>query len=295
MLPPLLANATVGAVLYTSYLTFLGSFYEPASHAAKRVYPPAPMLDTFAAGTAAGAIQSLVAAPLDAIQTRFNTRELLEKQYRSIWQYSRDKLREIGPRGVFAGWSLSFFKDSLGNGLFFLTFETLKAQVFYSFVTTYYGVFKPIITEPQHWFGRGGKRERPVIRPHYMLEPSAILVAGVAASIAQQTVQHPLTRVQTIHYERLESLDFAAKQEPTKAQILRNYYRAYQQTYQECKLEAVKLGSFRKWLYKDFTMSTLRQVPSTSAGLVVFEVLRRKYATDYEVRIKKDGYDILLT
>ena len=42
-------------------------------------------------------------------------------------------------------------------------------------------------------------------------------------------------------------------------------------------------------------MGTLRQVPSTSAGLIVFEILRRKYALDEEeVRIHKDGYDILL-
>jgi hypothetical protein len=42
-------------------------------------------------------------------------------------------------------------------------------------------------------------------------------------------------------------------------------------------------------------MGTLRQVPSTSAGLIVFEIVRRKYSLDEEaVRIRKDGYDILL-
>jgi len=298
VLPPLIANATVGAVLYTSYLTILGSFWEPASISAKRVYPPAPMADTFAAGMAAGAIQSVIAAPLDAIQVRFSTREILDKQYRSIWRYSREKLFEIGPRGVMAGWSLSLLKDSFGNGLFFLTFETLKSQVFYSFVTTYYGIFRPTlqtVLEPQHWFGRSGKRERPVIRPHYLLEPSAILVAGVAASVAQQTVQHPLTLIQNVHYGRLESLDFAAKQEMARVKVLRLYYASYQETFRQCKLQASKVGGWKKWLYRDFVYNTIRQVPSTAAGLVVFEVLRRKYATGYEVRIKKDGYDILLT
>ena len=43
-------------------------------------------------------------------------------------------------------------------------------------------------------------------------------------------------------------------------------------------------------------MNTVRQVPSTSAGLIVFELMRRKYAFESEeIRIEKDGFDILLT
>ena len=43
-------------------------------------------------------------------------------------------------------------------------------------------------------------------------------------------------------------------------------------------------------------MNTIKQVPSTSAGLVVFELVRRRYGNEAEaVKIKKDGYDILLT
>ena len=43
-------------------------------------------------------------------------------------------------------------------------------------------------------------------------------------------------------------------------------------------------------------MNTIKQVPSTSAGLVIFELVRRRYSSEAEaVKIKKDGYDILLT
>lgn len=43
-------------------------------------------------------------------------------------------------------------------------------------------------------------------------------------------------------------------------------------------------------------MNTIKQVPSTSAGLVIFELVRRRYGSEAEaVKIKKDGYDILLT
>lgn len=72
MLPPLLANAGMGALVYTSYLQILQHNYEPASHATKRSYPPPPYWATFTAGAGAGALQSLIAAPLDAISVRFD-------------------------------------------------------------------------------------------------------------------------------------------------------------------------------------------------------------------------------
>ena len=64
VLPPLLANVSVGAVLYAAYLTNLGLLYEPASHSSKRIYPPPPFHTTFFAGYSAGVVQSLLAAPL---------------------------------------------------------------------------------------------------------------------------------------------------------------------------------------------------------------------------------------
>lgn len=56
------------------------------------------------------------------------------------------------------------------------------------------------------------------------------------------------------------------------------------------------MGGWRRWLYKDFVWNTIRSTPSTSAGLIVFELVRRKYGMgDGEVRINEDGYDILLS
>jgi hypothetical protein len=55
-------------------------------------------------------------------------------------------------------------------------------------------------------------------------------------------------------------------------------------------------GGWRSWLYRGFILNTMKQVPSTSAGLIVFELVRRKYGSQIEaVRIEKDGYDILLS
>ena len=139
ILPPLIANVGVGAVLYTSYLQILGRLHEDSARASRRVYPPPPPSATFAAGFLAGGLQSVVAAPLDALQARFDHRDLMPDggngggggsgggRPRSMWSFGWDKLRQIGLRGIFAGWGLSFAKDSLGSAIFFSAFEYVKA------------------------------------------------------------------------------------------------------------------------------------------------------------------------
>ncbi|KAK3697347.1 hypothetical protein LTR37_017492 [Vermiconidia calcicola] len=298
VLPPLLANTMVGAVLYTSYLNMLGRLHEPSSRATKRVYPPPPPSTAFTAGFIAGTVQSLIAAPLDALQVRFQAAEMMEGKYKNTWQYAYSKTRDIGVRGVFAGWPLSFLRDSIGFGAFFAAFEYVKGQCFYSFVSNVYGFYDKLSIAQQTTIDdQSGTRGRPEIKPHYMLEPTFILLAGAAASIAQSLIQHPITRIQDIHYGRLEWVDSHRHAEPKapKVNALRMYARAYKKTLKEFNVLARKAGGLRNWLYADFIMGTLRQLPSTSAGLIVFEILRRKYALDEEVvRIRKNGYDILL-
>lgn len=80
--------------------------------------------------------------------------------------------------------------------------------------------------------------------------------------------------------------------------MMQLYYKAYQDTLQHCKQLAVEEsgGNLRRWLYRGFWWNTIRQVPSTSAGLIIFELMRRKYGlAGDDVRISRDGYDILLT
>lgn len=77
---------------------------------------------------------------------------------------------------------------------------------------------------------------------------------------------------------------------------MRRYYHAYEQTFAQCRTLAKRAGGWRKYLYKDFWSSTIRQVPSTSAGLIVFELVRRKYSfeNDEEVTIDRVDQKILL-
>ena len=339
VLPPLVANVAVGAILYTSYLHVLGQLHAESAHNASRIWPPPPPSNTLAAGFTAGALQSVVAAPLDAIQARYNVSSMgLSTDSvtgRNMWSFSAAKLREIGVRGVFAGWSMSFIKDGFGSALFFSTFEYLKAQGYYNFVEWYYGSLngedvatialkRPTIDlyrnhmptcrsatvdlEPSMSPMTTAPRTTPlVIKPHYALEPAFLLLGGVAASVVQQLVAHPLTYVQTEYWARLEKLDaqvlsLRAKSEEYSAASARQwrmvhaYVHAYQETWMACQAEAKSagIGLFR-WLYRGFWWSTLRQVPSTSAGLIMFELVRRYYGFKGErVRIRRGEYDIIL-
>lgn len=237
----------------------------------------------------------MFAAPLDALQIRFRAAELMEGKYRSTWQYADQKIRYIGLRGVFAGWSLSFARDAFGFSVFFASFEFVKGQLFYDFVSNFYGFYDRLSLFQQAKIeGQGG---RPEIRPHYMLEPTFLLLAGAAASVAQSTIQHPISRIQEVYYGRLEWIDSHKHGEGRvpKVRTMTLYTSAYRKTFKECAVLARRAGGKRRWLFANFFASTIRQVPSTSAGLIVFEILRRKYSIDEEVvRIPKDGYDVLL-
>ena len=286
---------SVGALLYTSYLQILGILHKPSSDSIKRIYPPPPFSCTWLAGTAAGAIQSVIAAPLDVLQARFRTDDLLEGRYKNMWQYSGRKLKDIGIRGAFAGWSLSLLKDAAGFGVFFSTFEYVKAQGFYSFVTRFYGGLHPPGIHNNYRRGPDSDSGVKTIKPHYSLEPLFLLLAGVSATVTQQFIQYPLSLIQEMYHNKLGNLGLPFKGQPSILQPMKYYRYPYEKTLEETLIQKRHFGSWKGGLYRGFMTSTFKQIPSTSAGLVIFEVVRRRYADETEaVRIKKDGYDILL-
>ena len=196
----------------------------------------------------------------------------------------------MGSRGIFAGWVLSWIKDGLGCAAFFATFECVKSQAFYAFVTRFYARR----SEPDR--RRRAKRDAVrTIRPHFAIEPAFLLLAGASASVVQSLIQYPMNLIQEIHYQRIDALDRLARQRVSAVEMLKGYWVAYRRTGRICARMAQRAGGLRRWLYQGFMMNTLRQVPSTSAGLIIFELVRRRYADDREaISISVDGSEILL-
>ncbi|KAF6044942.1 Mitochondrial carrier family protein [Candida parapsilosis] len=128
VMPPLIANSATGIILYATYLNTLDrltSKRETVHNAEFHWYSP---IDTWRAGFVAGVVQSLAAAPVDAIYTRSSVSEMIEGSHQNLWQFGINKLKEIGLVGVFAGYSFSLIKESFGFAFYFSTFETIKTQ-----------------------------------------------------------------------------------------------------------------------------------------------------------------------
>ena len=187
-------------------------------------------------------------------------------------------------------------KDSFGYAAFFATFEYIKAQAYYDFLLIYYGKWRSNSQHPVPRSRADDTYDSIVIKPHYAIEPVFLMLAGIAASVTQQLIQHPIGVIQNAHYQSFAALDGVITNDQSTSQIIRRYYGTYGKTYKRCQVSAKKHGGWKRWLYRGFFWSTIRQVPSTSAGLIIFELVRRRFSTDSElVKISQDGYNIRLT
>lgn len=158
-------------------------------------------------------------------------------------------------------------QESLGYALFFASFEFVKQQGYYAFLSWCYSDSgrSPALQPP------------PPLKPHYSLEPVFLLLAGASASVTQQAVQHPLSKIQRVHFAQLQSSSALGT-------------AGWRRTWRLCAAEVRRSGGgWRRWLWRGLLANTLRQTPSTSAGLIVFELARRRYGGAGEGRLVELG------
>lgn len=261
ILPPLLANSAVGVALYTSYLTSLAILKDDQGHYGVK--------QSLISGAVAGAVQSFAAAPIDAIVTRFNVSDMIESDHEALWKYGWAKLKDIGFSGVFSGFTVSLLKESLGFSLYFATFEAIKGPWYRKFVRCFY-------TDKDK-------------DPGKFVFPSFVLFAGMMSTFSLQAVHYPMGKIQKLHLIRLEALDLSNRVEHKPSWPL--YFRAYKKTFNHIhkKLRIRDAGgSWYRWLYGGFWRSTLMALPSTSIGLIVFEIMRLRYNADDSPAFKDD-------
>ncbi|KAI8079553.1 mitochondrial carrier domain-containing protein [Gilbertella persicaria] len=285
ILPPLVGNTLIGTVLYTTYIAALPIFHPPSAYQLHRPFPPPPFASVFMSGCLAGAAQSVIATPLDSLKVRLEVSDLLEGKHRSMYQFAKSTLKELGIASAYRGFTLTMIRDSLACGLFFATFEWMKQQGYYYFLDEMYGlqIDSSTLNEIEKgWFEvhNMSKEDRHQItctsgkkaeRPPLMLEPLFVILAGAFAAISYQAIEHPLSRIHSIFYVEEGQSEFAnkSKREPVKD--------LYRRTFEQCKAQ-VKLngGSWRRFLYQEFTSTVIRVVPATSVGFLVFELVKRE-------------------
>ncbi|KAI7855978.1 mitochondrial carrier domain-containing protein [Circinella umbellata] len=294
ILPPLLANTVVGTVLYTTYIASLPMFHQASSFQLHRPFPPPPFSSVFMAGCLAGAMQSIVAAPLDSVKIRFEVSDLLEGKHQSMYQFAKSTLKELGIASAYRGFSLTLVRDSLSCGLFFATFEWVKQQGYYYFLDEMYGLHidsrkRLHQLEGLHRHHKDKENddieqldvtsttpitESKVVhkeRPPLMLEPIFVILAGAAAAVAYQIIEHPLSKIHSIFYIEEGQSEFTNKE---KRESVKELYR---RTWEQCKMQ-VRLhgGSWRKFMYQEFGSTVIKVVPATSIGFLVFELVKRE-------------------
>lgn len=214
---------------------------------------------------------------MEALQANFRVTNITDHKYKSMWHYAFSKSRELGFRLLYAGWGFGFVKDAVGCGLFFTTFEYIKSQCYHHFIDHFYGQTLTFAME-------SSKSEPDTFKPHYALEPTFLMLAGIAATIVQQIIQHPLEIIQTQFYHGglVTTQNFGMQLKDGR--IARSLsHAAYLRTYEQLGRRSRESPQGWKFLYKGFVWGTMRQVPSTSAGLVIFELVRRRYDINAEL------------
>ena len=78
VMPPLIANSATGVILYATYLNTLDRLTSKRGTNRNTDFNWYSPIDTWRAGFVAGAVQSLAAAPVDAIYTRLSVSEMIE-------------------------------------------------------------------------------------------------------------------------------------------------------------------------------------------------------------------------
>lgn len=296
LLPPLIANSATGIILYTTYLTVLDHYTK--SHVAingKRSdfnwYAP---FDTWRAGFVAGAVQSLAAAPVDAIYTRLTVLEMLEGNHDNLWKFGINKLKEIGLVGVFAGYGFSLIKESFGFAFYFSTFETVKTQGYnltYKLIMYYKKSEEAIKLQLQKWFKWDEDQvdEKLLKLERYklmkILKSLFVLLAGASAAFSLLAIQYPISKVQKIHLSRLEALDVYSHYNVVgnARPFFKLYYNSYVDTFKQ--VMRMKERANVTWFeaaYSGFVRNALTTIPATSIALLVFEIMRTKLSDNFE-------------
>lgn len=298
VLPPLLANSATGIVLYGSYLTALDYFdgrkAENQETRTRSIDFSFSAVDTWKAGLIAGAVQSLAAAPVDAIFTRLTMAEVMNGKHQNLWSFGWNKLKEIGPVGVFAGYGFSLIKESLGFAFYFSTFELVKTRGYnltYQMISGYRKLKHRLRDKFSFLTFSQGQQETDAkllrleeTRLTKILKSSFILFAGASAAFSLLAVQYPLTKIQKVHLGRLEALDiYNSSLHKRENRFFKVYWNSYIDTFRHClKMQRKSTLPWYRFWYKGFTRNALTTIPATSVGLLVFEIMRTRLAENFE-------------
>ncbi|CCE62067.1 hypothetical protein TPHA_0B03950 [Tetrapisispora phaffii CBS 4417] len=313
VLPPLLVNSATGIVLYSTYLASLTALSKPHTNAEQYV-TVFKLQDVFASGFLAGFAQSIISTPVDAIYTRSSTLEIFEsiKKYNNLWIFALDKVKEIGLIGCFSGFTLVAIKESFGFAIYFTTFELIKGTLS-NFILNLVNSFRKFKfkvkesfdfnSEPTSINETASKQASTTfltVKEEKWVKRSFIFMGGISAALLLQLFQYPFTKIQKIHFSRLEAFDIYNRSFAKNSKVLQNnsltfsnmilrhpkrsqfhiYYHSYFDTFTHIHFIHKTTGDLTRWLYKGFTNRAMTTIPGTTIGLILLDYMRSKLEDD---------------
>lgn len=274
IVPPVFINSLTGIVLYSTYVHALPS--KPVNDITWYEY--------FKTGCIAGIAQAIVTTPIDAIYVRSHTDALLSHGYindkkkngiANLWIYGWNKWKQLGIVGCYAGFNLTLLKEMFGFGCYFSIFEKMKLLLLNDFDYNW-----------RNHDQNGNHIEQ--IRDKKWKQSFITFISGVTAASTLQCIQFPISKIQKIHYQRLEILDLLALPKTVSrsthnpyGQLLsvsHIYWHSYVHTIRYVKKRHGSNNGLQlvSWLYKGFFKNTMAIIPSTTAGLIVLDYVRRR-------------------
>ncbi|PVU86170.1 hypothetical protein BB559_006628 [Furculomyces boomerangus] len=255
---PLLANWLVGFSLFTTF-TLSQPFFFSAFNTNPDSKPGffKKYSSDFLAGFTAGAVQSIVATPLDNMKYNLDVKEVLNGKHKSHFQFYRHQL-SIGNMGsLYKGFNLVLFKDSISFALFFGTYE----------------------------YSRKNLLRISDIENTKMANGICTVLSGAISAIVYQAVDYPISQFMSIvemssNSLKIRNLDSTITENTIKETPQKGIYRnAWKELMELVKMdEVIKNGSDivggTRILYRGWYRMAIRSVPATSIGLVFYEIFK---------------------
>lgn len=278
VVPPIFVNSLTGMVLYSTYIHAIPN--KPAQDITWFEY--------FKSGCIAGLTQAIVTTPIDAVYVRSHTSAILSHDHISgtnnkitnLWIYGWDKWKQLGIIGCYAGFNLTALKEMIGFGCYFSIFEMMKLKLSRDFNYKW--------GDNYNYNNNININKIEQMKNKKWRQSFITFVSGITAAFTLQCIQFPISKVQKLHYQRLEILDLLTLPQtirPSTTNPYRQllsvshiYWHSYVHTLKYIKRKHCSTGILEliSWLYRGFVKNTVAIIPSTTAGLMVLDYMRRK-------------------
>lgn len=261
IIPPIFVNSLAGTVLYSTYIYSIPN----------KLVEDITWGQYFTTGSIAGLAQAIMTTPIDAIYVRSHTHDLLDhsKRHRSkvtnLWVYGWKKWKQLGVMGCYGGFNLTALKEMVGFGCYFSIFESMRLNL----------TRGPFFLEEHSKMKNKWKTS------------FITFISGVTAAFTLQCIQFPIGKLQRVHYQRLEIIDLLTLPNSYVSNSYRQlltfshiYWHSYVNTFKYVnRRHGTSTNKLIAWLYRGFIKNTLAIIPSTTAGLMLLDYMRRNLET----------------